>query len=191
MQVYLSFKISKSLSCTNHFSLRTTPWAFLMAVHHRSCCMEDHRHWLSRFHLSFSGWRMVILHGCVHTRSFQLQWSPSLLTLCRWGCPPVHRMLTIFQLLKQKIPYYLVFIHSFIHSIIHSRIYKAPLQEIYSQAPPAQPRRHRSVLSNLQNALSLFFSRRRISKGVHSRWREQQWRKCDAAYSCSFSIRHQ
>src|SRR6218665_1245162 len=29
---------------------------------------------------------------------------------------------------------------------------------------PAQPRRYRSVLSNLQNALSLFLSRRRISK---------------------------
>ena len=49
----------------------------------------------------------------------------------------------------------------YIHSFIHSRIYKAPLQEIYS----AQPRRYRSVLSNLQNALSLFLGRRRISKG--------------------------
>src|SRR6218665_491569 len=38
---------------------------------------------------------------------------------------------------------------------IHSRIYKAPLQEIYSEAPPAQPWQYRSVLSNLQNALSL------------------------------------
>ena len=46
---------------------------------------------------------------------------------------------------------------SFLHSFIHSKIYKAPLQEIYSEAPPAQPRRYRSVLSNLQNALSLFF----------------------------------
>src|SRR6218665_1947463 len=51
------------------------------------------------------------------------------------------------------------------HSFIHSRIYKAPLQEIYSEAPPAQPRRYRSVLSNLQNALSLFLGRMRISKG--------------------------
>src|SRR6218665_1748917 len=50
-------------------------------------------------------------------------------------------------------------------SFIHSRIYKAPLQEIYSEAPPAQPRRYRSVLSNLQNALSLFLGRIRISKG--------------------------
>jgi len=39
------------------------------------------------------------------------------------------------------------------------------LQEIYSEAPPAQPGRYRSVLSNLQNALSLFLGRRRISKG--------------------------
>src|SRR6218665_892470 len=53
----------------------------------------------------------------------------------------------------------------FIHSFIHSRIYKAPLQEIYSEAPQAQPRRYRSVLSNLQNALSLFLGRIRISKG--------------------------
>ena len=52
-----------------------------------------------------------------------------------------------------------------IHSFIHSRIYKAPLQEIYSDAPPAQPRRYRSVLSNLQNALSLFLGMIRISKG--------------------------
>src|SRR6218665_1341587 len=36
------------------------------------------------------------------------------------------------------------------NSFIHSRIYKAPLQEIYSEAPPAQPQRYRSVLSNLQ-----------------------------------------
>src|SRR6218665_2058928 len=55
--------------------------------------------------------------------------------------------------------------YRFIHSFIHSRIYKAPLQEIYSEAPPAQPRRYRSALSNLQNALSLFFCRIRISKG--------------------------
>src|SRR6218665_3769560 len=53
----------------------------------------------------------------------------------------------------------------FVHSFIHSRIYKAPLQEIYSEAPPAQPRRYRSVLSSLQNALSLFLGRIRISKG--------------------------
>src|SRR6218665_3342790 len=52
----------------------------------------------------------------------------------------------------------------FIHSFIHSRIHKAPLQEIYSEAPPAHPRRYRSVLSNLQNALSLFLDRIRISK---------------------------
>jgi len=39
------------------------------------------------------------------------------------------------------------------------------VQEIYSEALPAQPRRYKSVLSNLQNALSLFISRRRISKG--------------------------
>src|SRR6218665_123286 len=50
-------------------------------------------------------------------------------------------------------------------SFIHSRIYKAPLQEIGSEAPPAQPRRYRSVLSSLQNALSLFLGRIRISKG--------------------------
>src|SRR6218665_2843923 len=48
---------------------------------------------------------------------------------------------------------------------IHSFDNKAPLQEIYSEAPPVQPRRYRSVLSNLQNALSLFIGRRRISKG--------------------------
>src|SRR6218665_984953 len=58
-----------------------------------------------------------------------------------------------------------LFIHSFSHSFIHSRIYKAPLQEIYSESPPAQPRRYRSVLSNLQNALSLLLGRILISKG--------------------------
>src|SRR6218665_273323 len=52
-----------------------------------------------------------------------------------------------------------------IHSFIHSRIYKAPLQEIYSEAPPAQPRPYRTVLNHLQNALSLFLGRIRISKG--------------------------
>src|SRR6218665_1615279 len=52
-----------------------------------------------------------------------------------------------------------------IHSFVHSGIYKAPLQEIYSEAPPAQPRQYISVLSNLQNTLSLFLGRRRISKG--------------------------
>src|SRR6218665_244991 len=52
-----------------------------------------------------------------------------------------------------------------LNSSIHSRIYKALLQKIYSEAPPAQPRRYRSVFSNLQNALSLFLGRRRISKG--------------------------
>src|SRR6218665_1586999 len=51
------------------------------------------------------------------------------------------------------------------YSFIHTRIYKAPLKEIYSEAPPAQTRRYRSVLSNLQNALSLFLDRIRISKG--------------------------
>src|SRR6218665_2044577 len=45
-------------------------------------------------------------------------------------------------------------------------MYKASLQEIYSEAPPAQPRRYNAVLSNLQIALSLFLGgRRRISKG--------------------------
>src|SRR6218665_2414347 len=47
----------------------------------------------------------------------------------------------------------------------NSRIYKAPLEEIYSEAPPAQPWRYRSVLSNLQNTLSLFLGRIWISKG--------------------------
>ena len=42
-----------------------------------------------------------------------------------------------------------------VHSFIHSRINKVPLQETYSEVPPAQPRRYKSVLSNLQNALSL------------------------------------
>src|SRR6218665_1520159 len=57
--------------------------------------------------------------------------------------------------------YIYIYMYVYIHSFIHSRIYKAPLQEIYS----AQPRRYRSVLSNLQNALSLFLGRIRISKG--------------------------
>jgi len=52
-----------------------------------------------------------------------------------------------------------------IFSFIHSRICKVPLKEIYSEAPPAQPRCNRSVLSNLQNALSLILGRRRLSKG--------------------------
>src|SRR6218665_1550560 len=38
-------------------------------------------------------------------------------------------------------------------------------QEIYSEALPAQPRRYRSVLSNLQNELSLLLGRRRIFQG--------------------------
>jgi len=50
-------------------------------------------------------------------------------------------------------------------SFIHSRIYKAPLQEVYSEAPPAQLRQYRSVLSNLQKALSLLLGRRLTSKG--------------------------
>src|SRR6218665_3489790 len=52
-----------------------------------------------------------------------------------------------------------------LYSFMHSIICKAPLQEFYSEAPPSQPRRYRSVLINLQNALSLFLGRIRISKG--------------------------
>ena len=49
---------------------------------------------------------------------------------------------------------------------------------MYSEAPSAQPRRYRSVLSNLQNALSLFLGRIRISKG--SNWNEAGGTKrCD------------
>src|SRR6218665_3523491 len=48
--------------------------------------------------------------------------------------------------------------------ITHSRIYKAPLQEVYSEAPPAQLLRYKSVLSNLQDQLSVFLDRRWISK---------------------------
>src|SRR6218665_2279668 len=48
------------------------------------------------------------------------------------------------------------FIHLFIHSCIHLIIYKVTFQEIYSEAPPVQPQRYKSVLSNLQNTLSLF-----------------------------------
>jgi len=36
-----------------------------------------------------------------------------------------------------------------IHSFIHSKICKVPLQEIYSEASPAQPRWYKLVLSNL------------------------------------------
>ena len=50
-------------------------------------------------------------------------------------------------------------------SFIHSRIYKAPLQEVYSEAPPAQLRQYISVLSNLQKALSLLLGRGRTSEG--------------------------
>src|SRR6218665_176576 len=52
-----------------------------------------------------------------------------------------------------------------IHSFIYSRIDKTPLQKIYSEAPPVQPRRYKSVLSNLQNTLSLVLGRWQISKG--------------------------
>jgi len=48
---------------------------------------------------------------------------------------------------------------------IYSIVYKAHLHEIYSEASPAQARRYKSVLSNLQNALSLLLRRRRIFKG--------------------------
>src|SRR6218665_2330248 len=37
--------------------------------------------------------------------------------------------------------YIYIYIYIYIHSFIHSRIYKAPLQKIYSEAPQAQPRR--------------------------------------------------
>src|SRR6218665_285137 len=78
------------------------------------------------------------------------------------GCnmPAIGNSLRAIALKRCRAHYNLI-----IHSFIHARIYKAPLQEIYSEAPPAQPRRYRSVLSNLQNALSLFLGRRRISKG--------------------------
>src|SRR6218665_1605545 len=78
-----------------------------------------------------------------------------------------------------------------IHSFIHSRIYKVPLQEIYSEAPPAQPRRYRSVLSNLQNTLSLFLGRRRISKGESIPGGGTNNGECATLPSCSFSTRHQ
>ena len=44
------------------------------------------------------------------------------------------------------------------HSFIHSKIYKAPLQEIYSEATPAQPWWYKSVLSNLKNTVSSYYS---------------------------------
>src|SRR6218665_329162 len=100
-----------------------------------------------------------------NTRYFSFQELDSLATS---GGP-----LQISSSLSQ-LPFHFLFpttFPSFCHShscspkFIHSRIYKAPLQEIYSEAPPAQPRRYRSVLSNLQNALSLFLGRIRISKG--------------------------
>src|SRR6218665_282878 len=71
--------------------------------------------------------------------------------------------------------------NSFIHSFIHSRIYKAPLQEIYLEAPPAKPRRYRSVLSNLQNVLSLFLGRIRICMFCINRtkWRDLTGVICD------------
>src|SRR6218665_3140211 len=56
-----------------------------------------------------------------------------------------------------------VCMHAYIHSLIHSRIWKAPLQETYLEAPPAQPRRNKLVLSNLRNAFSLFLGSRRTS----------------------------
>src|SRR6218665_2882156 len=75
-----------------------------------------------------------------------------------------------------------------LYSFIHSRIYMSPLQEIYSEASPAaQPRRYRSVLSNLLNALSLFLCRIRISipgGGTNNG-------ECTRLPSCSFSTRHQ
>jgi len=37
----------------------------------------------------------------------------------------------------------------FIHSFIHSRIYEVPLQEIYSEAPPAQPQRYNQSYYNI------------------------------------------
>src|SRR6218665_598484 len=78
-----------------------------------------------------------------------------------------------------------------IQLFIHSRIYKAPLQEIYPEAPPAQPRRYRSVMSSLQNALSLFLGRRRISKGSPFQVVGTNNGECATLPSRSFSTRHQ
>ena len=86
---------------------------------------------------------------------------------------------------RQKYIYFFI-----IHSFIHSKIYKAPLQEIYLEAPPAQPRRYRSVLSNLQNALSLFFGRRRISKWESIPGGGGNNGERATLPSCSFNMRH-
>src|SRR6218665_3447689 len=67
----------------------------------------------------------------------------------------------IILLLALVIIIIIHFIHSFIQEFI-----RCPFKKSTQRRPhPAQPRRYRSVLSNLQNALSLFLSRRRISKG--------------------------
>lgn len=49
-----------------------------------------------------------------------------------------------------------------IHSFNH---FKAPLQETYSDAPLSQLLQNKLVLSNLQNAVTLFIGRRQTSIG--------------------------
>src|SRR6218665_261362 len=61
--------------------------------------------------------------------------------------------------------YIYIYIYIFIHSFIQEFI-RRPFKKSTQRRPqPMQPRRYRSVLSNLQNALSLFLGRIRISKG--------------------------
>src|SRR6218665_373505 len=52
-----------------------------------------------------------------------------------------------------------------VNSFNRTRICKAPLQETYSEAPPAQLLQNKLVLSNLQIAFSLLLGKRRTSKG--------------------------
>src|SRR6218665_513337 len=82
----------------------------------------------------------------------------------------------------------------FIHSFIEEFIRRSLIQEIFILRgdPAARPWRYRSVLSNMQNALSLFLGRRRISKGsqFQARGTVHTIRMRAAVYSRSFSTRH-
>src|SRR6218665_982716 len=67
----------------------------------------------------------------------------------------------IILLLALVIIIIIHFIHSFIQEFIRCPFKKSTQR----RPPPAQPRRYRSVLSNLQITLSLFLGKRWISKG--------------------------
>src|SRR6218665_2977954 len=82
-------------------------------------------------------------------------------------------------------------IHSFIHSFIHSRIYKASLQEIYSEAPPSPSKAIQISLKQPAKRTFINFRQDTHFQGESIPSGGTNNGECATLPSCSFSMRHQ